>query len=110
MPVHWKALLAVSATLLCANANADAWSLFGRHGECAPISSLKRKLQDLPGIQTPDEFSAYLQSKRLQFTRQNLHAGAAGAVEFQVPEAGLSLVFVPHRVCANQNGRGVRAP
>ena len=92
-------LVAAVATLLCGQAAAQEWSLFGRRGECAPISSLKRKLNDLPEIRTPEEFSVYLESKRLKFTRKEHHAGPGGAVEFQVPDAGLAVVFVPRQLC-----------
>ena len=93
------ALVVAWAALWCSQAVAQEWSLFGRHGECAPISSLKRKLQDLPEIRTPEEFSAYLESKRLKFTRQAHRAAWGGVVEFQVPDAGLAIVFVPRRLC-----------
>jgi hypothetical protein len=94
------AFVALSATLLCGTAEAQEWSLFGRHGECAPISSLKRKLQDMPEIRTPDEFSVYLDSKRLKYTRQAHQAGASAAVGFEVPDAGLAIVFVHRQQCS----------
>jgi hypothetical protein len=99
-------LVAASAALLCSQAAAQDWSLFGRHGECAPISSLKRKLQDMPEVRTPEEFAAYLDLKRLKFTRQAHQAVGGGAVEFQVPDAGLAVLFVPRQLC----GKGLPAP
>ena len=100
-------LVAASIWLVCTGAIAQEWRLFGRHGEYASISSLKRKLQDLPEIKTPDEFSAYLASKRLKFTRQVHPAGTSGAIEFQVPDAGLAIVFVNRQQCG-QDGPVVR--
>lgn len=94
------ALLAASAALVCSQAAAQEWRLFGRHGECAPISALKRKLQDMPEVRTPEEFEAYLDLKRLKFTRQAHQAGGGGAVEFQVPDAGLAVLFVPRQLCS----------
>lgn len=98
---NFSAFVALSATLVCGTAIAQEWSLFGRHGECAPISSLQRKLQDMPEIRTPDEFSAYLDSKRWKFTRQVHQTGASPAVGFEVPEAGLAIVFVHRQQCGN---------
>lgn len=100
-------LVAASVWLVCAGALAQEWRLLGRHGECASISTLKRKLQDLPEIKTPNEFSAYLESKRLKFTRQIHQAGTSGAIEFQVPDAGLAILFVNRQQCA-QDGPVVR--
>jgi len=94
-----SAIVALSATIFCGTASAQEWSLFGRHGECAPISSLKRKLQDMPEIRTPDEFSVYLESKRLKFTRQVHQIGASPAVGFEVPDAGLAIVIVQRQQC-----------
>ena len=92
-------LVAAFAVLVCSQAAAQEWSLFGRHGECAPISSLKRKLVGMPEVRTPEEFSAYLDLKRLKFTRQAHQAVGGGAVEFQVPDAGLAVLFVPRQLC-----------
>jgi hypothetical protein len=92
--------------LVCGTANAQEWSLLGRHGECAPISTLKRKLQDMPEIRTPDEFSVYLESKRLKFTRQVHQTGASAAVSFDVPDAGLAIVFVHRQQCGKDDPAG----
>lgn len=83
-----------------AQATQAAWQLLGRHGECAPIAALKRKLPDLPAISTPDELAAHLEAKRLKFTRSPLKGGPDGAVEFNVPDAGLAIVLVEARHCA----------
>lgn len=115
VPMKWSVrrspilstLVAASVWLVCAGALAQEWRLLGRHGERASISSLKRKLQDLPDVKTPNEFSAYLESKRLKFTRQVHRAGTSGAIEFQVPDAGLAILFVNRQQCG-QDGPVVR--
>lgn len=58
-----------------ASAAAGERSLFGRHGECAPIASLDRKRHGMPVIRTPDAFAACLASKGLRFVRAVHGAG-----------------------------------
>jgi hypothetical protein len=92
-------LVVASALLACSQAAAQEWRLFGRHQECAPLSSLKRKLPDMPDVRTPQAFSAYLERKGLTFTRQAHPTAGGEAVEFQVPDAGLAVLFVPRPLC-----------
>lgn len=102
LPSVRPVLVAASVALIGSQAAAQEWSLFGRHGECAPISSLQRKLQDMPEVRTPEEFAAYLDLKRLKFTREAHQASGGGAVEFQVPDAGLAVLFVPRQLCGKE--------
>ena len=90
--------LAVICTVLAAQAGSQ-WFLFGRHGECADVAVLKRRLPDLPSIAGPDEFVRYLQAKGVQYTEQPHPVPAGRAVEVQVPDRGLALVFVTAEMC-----------
>jgi hypothetical protein len=68
------------------------------------ISQLKRKLPDLPPVQDPAGLAAYLESRHMPFTRKQ-HQGLDGAmVEFQVPDAGLSLLLVTEKTCRAASG------
>ncbi len=77
----------------------DQWLLMARHGECAPIESLKRKVPDLANVSDPYSF--------VKLMRQNGHAATAAevpetggrAVEVKVPERGLSLIFARRQLC-----------
>ena len=102
------AVVALSGALVSARVSASEWYLLARHGECSPISVLKRKLPDMPEVRDPQGFVAYLEAKRLKFTRQS-HAGPSGeAVEFQVPEAGLAVLLVPGEYCRSGAARPER--
>lgn len=90
--------LAVTWTVLTAQAGSQ-WFLFGRHGECADVAVLKRRLPDLPAITGPDEFVRYLRAKGVQYTEQPHPVPAGRAVEVQVPDRGLALVFVTAEMC-----------
>ena len=92
-------LTAVLCLLIALPATAEDWNLVGRHGECAPLASLKRKLPDMPDVRTPDDLAAYLDSKRMAYTRRTHSLGQATAVEFVVPEAGLAVLLAPESSC-----------
>jgi hypothetical protein len=78
---------------------AEQWFLFGRHGGCSEIASLRRKLPDLPDVRDPQAFLQFLETKRLRFTTQ-AHAVSSGKVlEVHVPEAELSLLFATEQYC-----------
>jgi hypothetical protein len=75
-----------------------------RHGECSEIALLKRKLPDLPGdVRDPQAFLRFLDTKGLRYTTQS-HPSPSGpaAVEVQVPDAGLALIFVTARQCRGE--------
>lgn len=90
---------AVLLLALAPSVAAQTWSLVGRHGECAPLSTLKRKLPDIPAVHTPEAFAAYLDSKKLHYTKRAHAVGQAQMIEFQVPEVGLSILLVPEVMC-----------
>lgn len=96
-------ILAVFMLLGCMDRQAHAatkeWKLMGRHGECVPIASLKRKLPDLPDIRSPDDLAAHLDLNRHKYTRNPLKSGPAVAVAFQVPDVGLAIILVESRHC-----------
>jgi hypothetical protein len=78
---------------------AEQWFLFGRHGGCFDIDTLKRRLPDLPRVSDPEAFVRYVQSKGLRFTRQAHPVPKGKAVEVVVPDRELSLVFVTAEHC-----------
>jgi len=79
---------------------AEQWFLFGRHGGCFDIDTLKRRLPDLPRVSDPDAFVRYVQSKGLRYTRQAHPVPRGKAVEVVVPDRELSLVFVTAEHCS----------
>lgn len=78
---------------------AEDWRLAGRHGECAALDSLKRKLPDLPTIDSPDALARHLDAKGLRYTRRQETSAAARMEQFEVPDAGLAILLVPARLC-----------
>jgi len=78
--------------------------LMSRHGECAEIQSLKRKVPDLGDIHAPSAFIKLMCDKGYQVMLNEVSTPNGRVVEVKVPERELSLMFVPPEVC-QQSGR-----
>jgi len=72
------------------------WMLMSRHGECAEISILARKVPDMGLVTSPDQFVRVLQAKGYDVRRTDI---PGAGVEVNVPEVGLSPIFVRYETC-----------
>ena len=73
-----------------------------RHGECAPVESLRRKLPDMPDmpeIDTPSAFVALMEAAGHQVTSHALAIPHGQAFAIDVPELSLHLIFVERAIC-----------
>lgn len=70
-------------------------------GCCGSIQGgvLQRKLPDLPDVRSPEALAAYLDARRLRYSRRTVSLGRAQAVEFEVAEVGLAVLLAPESVC-----------
>ena len=84
---------------------AEEWFLLARHGECAKVSVLKRKIPDLGAINDPKAFATLMRKKgyKVTITRNPLPKGEA--YEVLVPEKELSLLFVTKELCSGSDTR-----
>ena len=98
------AALCVCFVEQAAQADVSQWSLMSRHGECAEIQSLKRKVPDLGDVRDPSAFIKLMREKGYQVMMNEVSTPKGKAVEVKVPERELSLMFVPPEVC-QQSGR-----
>ncbi len=78
---------------------ADKWFLMGRHGECAEVASLKRKVADLGAVREPVAFAAFMRAKGHEVTANALPVPKGKAHEVKVPAADLFVVFVTAELC-----------
>jgi hypothetical protein len=94
--------VALAATPLQAS---EEWFLLARHGECAKVEILKRKIPDLGEISDPHEFAALMRRSgyKVTITRNPLPKGKA--YEVLVPEKELSLMFVTKELCNGSDAR-----
>lgn len=80
-------------------AEGDEWFLMARHGECAKIKSLERKIPNLDGIDTPASFERLMRDRGFQVQIREKSENEGLAVEVLVPEKGLALLFVKRPLC-----------
>jgi hypothetical protein len=91
--------LAVSGALLSQRATAGEWFLMSRHGECAPIAALKRKIPDLGDIRDPRAFAEFMRQKGFQVTSSPIAVPRGRAEAVDVPAKSLALMFVTADGC-----------
>jgi len=95
--------LSLSVSPLAVHA-ADEWLLMARHGECFEIDKLERKIPELEGVKDPHSF-VELMRKRGHVARVTEMPGLSGkAVEVNVPDRELGIVFVTREVCQRLSG------
>ncbi len=98
------ALLAFVVWLSTAIA-AESWFLWSRHGECAEVTSLKRKVPDLGAVRDPESFEKLMRDKGHQVTVKEVAMSQGRAVEILVPARELSVIFVTADVCDQDEQR-----
>lgn len=94
-----NAIAILIGVLITQPVTAAEWLLLSRHGECAPLDALKKKLPSLPDLNSPDDLAAYLQARHVKYSRK-VHSGNHTELhEFQVPSEGLSVILAPRQQC-----------
>jgi hypothetical protein len=98
-----RLLRLIAACLLVVLAGAAAaepaqWYLMARHGECAPIAVLERKVTGASTISHPDELIRHLQAQghAVEVVSRDLQLGM---VQLNVPAKSLHLVLVKPSLC-----------
>ena len=79
--------------------DSEKWFLMSRHGECAEMKSLQRKVPGIEGINDPQSFSKLMKEKGYEVITNELKELQGKAVEVSVPKEGLSLMFVIESIC-----------
>ena len=93
---------ALAALAICIAAPATAaerWMLMARHGECAEIATLERRVPSLGNVASPAAFAERMRRDGLQVISEPLADTGGKAVQVKVPEKNLSLVFVAAELC-----------
>lgn len=70
-----------------------------RHGECVEIQSLTRKVSDLGDARDPTAFIKLMRGKGHQVLVNEISMPNGKAVEVNVPERELAVIFVTPEVC-----------
>ena len=80
----------------------ENWFLMARHGECAKIESLQRKIPDLGKIKNPDDFLKLMEKQDHAVTVNKMQETGGNAIEISVPDKGLYLIFVKEILCGGK--------
>ena len=98
-------LLVPTALISSASANnSEKWFLMSRHGECAEITTLQRKIPDLSNITDPQTFIAFMEKKGHNVIVKDLYSNERKEIQgmffdVRIPSEGLSLLFVKGIIC-----------
>jgi hypothetical protein len=79
--------------------SAERWMLMARHGECAEVGTLKRRVPDLGAIADPESFATFMRQKGLEVTATQRALPNGKFWEVSVPARDLGLVFVTVGLC-----------
>ncbi len=79
--------------------NLEKWFLMSRHGECAEIATLKRKVSDFPEIEDPFSFTRLMRARGHTVIERPLELPGHGAIQIDVAELSLHLIFVTSPLC-----------
>jgi len=74
-----------------------------RHGECAEIAVLARKVTDIDGIEDPTAFIRLMRQRGYDVTERTMPEVGGNAIQVDVPEKGPSLLFVKTSLCPDAN-------
>ena len=97
-PNHLSFVLAIMA--LSANVAAqDGWYLLARHGECARVTTLVRKVPYLGTTSDPSEFVKLVEKSGHTAVVKALPIPEGKAYEINVPSLALAVVFVTPNLC-----------
>lgn len=94
------ATLCMTATVAPTIQAAEQWSLMARHGECASVASLERKVPELGEVRDPQAFAALMRKGGHKVSVKQIPTAKGSAYEVVVPERELALVFVPTNLCS----------
>ena len=82
-----------------AAAESSEWYLMSRHGQCAEIKVLERKIPDLGDVTSPDTFVNLMEDRGYDVAVNEIPELNGNAVQVNVPEKDLSVIFVKKLLC-----------
>lgn len=98
--IIYSPLLVFVALISTVSANGlEKWFLMSRHGECAEIKSLQRKITDIGDIEDLQSFTLFMEGKGHKVISNELKETQGKAFQVDIPEKGLSLIFVESTMC-----------
>lgn len=77
----------------------DSWLLGSREGKCAPLTSVSRKVKNIGGFRTPQEFAHQMQQRGYQAFVLDIGDERDQVMRVKVPDLDLDLTFVKAGMC-----------
>ena len=96
---HFVTIVLLSILMVPISSHANEWFLMSRHGSCFNIDSLERKVGDMTGVETPEDFIEFMQSKGYKVIVNKPSNLEGKAVDIKVPKKSLSLMFITKELC-----------
>ena len=84
---------------------AERWFLMSRHGDCAQVGVLKRKVPDLGEIGDPEAFASFMRQKGYEVNSSTMPVPKGKARQVNVPKMQLFLIFVTAEMCRGSRPR-----
>ena len=84
---------------IAASSEPPLWYLMSRHGQCAEIRILQRKVSDLGDVNTPEQFISLLKSQGYDVSSTEVPQLNGSAIQVDVPAKDLAVVFVKKEMC-----------
>ena len=92
-------IILLSILMVPISSHANEWFLMSRHGSCFNIDSLERKVGDMTGVETPDDFIELMHQKGCDVKVSGPPNLERNAVNVQVPAKELYIMFVTKELC-----------
>ena len=96
---HIVTIVLLSILMVPISSHANEWFLMSRHGSCFNIDSLERKVGDMSGVETPEDFIELMRNKGYEVIVNRPSSLEGKAVDIKVPKKSLSLMFVTKELC-----------
>jgi len=92
-------IVAILLGVLPSSVLAVDWFLMGRHGECAPLSSLARKGPEFRGLQTPHQLIDKMRAAGHQVDVKEHGTPSGPMFEVHVPAKEIAVMVVTANFC-----------
>ena len=96
---HIVTIVLLSILMVPISSRANEWFLMSRHGSCFNIDSLERKVGDMTGVETPDDFIELMHQKGYDVKASEPPNLEGNAVKVEVPAKELFIMFVTKELC-----------
>ena len=96
---HIVTIVLLSILMVPISSHADEWFLMSRHGSSSDIDVLERKVGDMTGVVSPDDFIELMRRQGYDVEASEPPNLQGYAVNVQVPAKELYIMFATKELC-----------